>query len=178
MHGSCFGDDVSLKRPILDVIDPRLALLNRISLFLLGRLLAQHFFDLQINGAFQALFLEGTAHLVGFFEAAAVAEIIGVAAAATIKARPALHAGRFGKHVAGLELGADLGHSDAVKDRTDFKLGVADELVAGIEIAFGADGQIVMAGATAGEALGQAGTVAEVNVEMEEVVAVAALIML
>lgn len=141
-------------------------------------LLAQHFFDLQINGAFQAFFLEGAAHLVGFFETAAVAEIVGVAAAAAIKARPALHAGRFGEHVAGLELGADLGHSDAVKDRTDFELRVADELVAGIEIAFGADGQIVMAGTAAGEALGQAGTVAEVNVEMEEVVAVAALVVL
>lgn len=143
---------------------------------LLGSLTAQYFFGLQVYGALQAFLLQRTAHLIGFLEAAAVAKIIGVAAAAAVKTRPALHAGRLGQDMAGLKIRADFRHGDAFINSADFEFGIADELMAGVEIAFRAYGQIIVARAAAGQTLGQAGAVSQIHIEMEKVIAVASFV--
>ena len=63
---------------------------------LLSGLSAQHFFDLQVNGAFQTFLLQSAAHLIRLLQTAAIAKIIGMAAAAAVEAGPALHASWLG----------------------------------------------------------------------------------
>lgn len=62
--------------------------------------------------------------------------------------------------MAGLEFSADFRYGNPIIDRADFELGIADELVTGVEIPLGADGQIIVAGAAAGQTFRQAGAVA------------------
>ena len=81
--------------------------------------------------------------------------MVGVrrAAATAVKTRPAVSALLAGIDIAGREVVLDCGVLDAVVDVAEQELLLADELVAGVEIAPRRDGHVLGAGAAAGNAL-------------------------
>ena len=81
-----------------------------------------------INRTFQAFFLQIAAVFVRLFQTAAVAQIIGMAPAGTVKARPAFHAGRLTKHMARLKITTNIVICDTFIDGAYFKFLIAHKL--------------------------------------------------
>ena len=126
-----------------------------------------------IDGAFDALALQIAAKGVWFINAAAITDVVGVAAAASIEARPALHAGWLGENVGLLEAFGNFWFYNAGVDGAHLVILFAHKLVARIKVAFWTDGQIVMTATTAAQALWQTWAAGKVYVKVEEVVALA-----
>ena len=91
-----------------------------------------------------------------------------MAAARAEEARPAVAALRLVEHMALAEVLRKLRVRDALVDVAELVALAADELMARIEVAVLRDGNVLMAGTTARQALGDARAVREVHVEVEE----------
>ena len=126
-----------------------------------GKLLI--FGDLDHDGALDALFEQLAAVLVDAGDAAGGVVGVGRAAAGAVELGPAVLALRAGVGVAVLELIPHGGVGDALPDVAHQVLGVADELVAGVEVAPRGNGHVLGAGAAAGDALVDAGAAGEVD---------------
>ena len=94
---------------------------------------------------------------------------VGCAAAGAVEARPALAALFLGKNIVGCEFLLQISIEGAVKDAAHAVAFAADELVAGVDVAIGGHGNVLIAGAAAGEALAQAGAAGQIHIEVEEV---------
>lgn len=116
------------------------------------------FFHLQVNGAFQPFFLKNASLFVGCIQAAAIADVVGVAAAAAIEAGPAVHTGVLAEDIGLLKGFRNFRFGDACFYSADFIGFFTDKLMTRVKVAFWADGKIIMTGATAGQAFWQAGT--------------------
>ena len=126
-------------------------------------LLLQTTSDGDHDGALHALAEEVASVLVDALDRAR--GVIGVcgATARAVKTCPAIAAFGTGVDVAGGKLGLDLGVVHTVKNVTQLELFLANELVAGIEIAPGSHGHILGSRATARDALVDAGAAFEVD---------------
>ena len=120
------------------------------------------------DGALDALLEQLTAVLVDAGDAAGGVVGVGCTAARAVELGPAVLALGAGVGVAVLELIPHGGVGDALPDVAHQVLGVADELVTGVEVAPGGDGHVLGAGAATGDALVDAGAAGEVDHVMVE----------
>ena len=122
-----------------------------------------------MHRALDALLHHGAGHLVRLVYIAVEMVIVGVAAARADKFRKAVPA-FFSREQTGIfEFFPDVGTGDPLIDAAHVKILVPRKLVAGIEVAAGDDGKILVARAARRHALRQAGPALEVDVEMEEI---------
>ena len=120
------------------------------------------------DGALHPLAEQLTAVLVHTGDAAGGVVCVGRAAAGAVELGPAVLALRAGVGVAVLELIPHGGVGDALPDVAHPVLGVADELVAGVQVAPGGHGHVLGAGAAARNALVDAGAAGQVDHVMVE----------
>ena len=106
---------------------------------------------------------EVTSWLVDAHDGAGGVVGVGGASAGAVEPCPAVPAGFPGVDVAAHEFILDGGVLDAVEDVAQQVLLVADELVAGIQVAPGGDGHVLGAAAAAGNALVDAGAALQVD---------------
>ena len=111
-----------------------------------------------VHGELDALFHHFASHLVRLVDIAVEVIVVGVAAARTDELGKAVLA-LFTREQAGVfELLPNFRMHDALLYVAEIELGIARELMAGVQIAVWHDGKIFVARAAGGDALGKAGS--------------------
>ena len=122
-----------------------------------------------MHRAFDTLFHHCASHFVRIVNIAVVVIIVRVTSARADKFRKAIPTFFTGEQAGIFKLFPNVRTDDALAYAPHTEVGIPYKLMAGIQIAVGRNGEILVACAARGNPLGKARTALQIHVEMEEI---------